>query len=56
MTDLLLITGLTLAACIAVGLLGAMLLRAIRRSSLRYQVAVTALIPCLLYTSDAADE
>jgi signal transduction histidine kinase len=47
MTDLLLITGLTLAACIAVGLLGAMLLRAIRRSSLRYQVAVTALIPVL---------
>lgn len=47
MTDLLLITGLTLAACVAVGLLGALLLRAIRRSSLRYQVAVATLIPVL---------
>jgi signal transduction histidine kinase len=46
-TDLLLITGLTLAACVAVGLLGALLLRAIRRSSLRYQVAVATLIPVL---------
>ena len=47
MTDLLLITALTLAACIAVGLLGALLLRAIRRSSLRYQLAVATLIPVL---------
>lgn len=47
MTDLLLITGLTLAACVAVGLSGALLLRAIRRSSLRYQVAVATLIPVL---------
>lgn len=47
MTDLLLITGLTLAACVAVGLLGALLLRTIRRSSLRYQVAVATLIPVL---------
>jgi signal transduction histidine kinase len=47
MTDLLLITALTLAACVAVGLLGALLLRAIRRSSLRYQVAVATLIPVL---------
>ena len=47
MTDLLLIIGLTLAACIVVGLLGAVLLRAIRRSSLRYQVAVATLIPVL---------
>jgi signal transduction histidine kinase len=46
-TDLLLITGLTLAACVAVGLSGALLLRAIRRSSLRYQVAVATLIPVL---------
>lgn len=45
MTDLLLITALTLAACFAVGLLGALLLRAIRRSSLRYQLAVATLIP-----------
>lgn len=47
MTDLLLITALTLAACVAVGLLGALLLRAIRRSSLRYQLAVATLIPVL---------
>src|SRR6187402_326415 len=47
MTDLLLIAGLTLIACVAIGLLGALLLRAIRRSSLRYQVAVATLIPVL---------
>ena len=47
MTDLLLITGLTLGACFGVGLLGAMLLRAIHRSSLRYQLAVATLIPVL---------
>jgi signal transduction histidine kinase len=47
MTDLLLIAALTLAACVAVGLLGALLLRAIRRSSLRYQLAVATLIPVL---------
>src|SRR5215211_1073177 len=47
MTDLLLIIGLTLAACVGVGLLGAWLLRAIRRSSLRYQMAVATLIPVL---------
>jgi signal transduction histidine kinase len=47
MTDLLLIIGLTLGACLAVGLLGALLLRAIRRSSLRYQLAVASLIPVL---------
>jgi signal transduction histidine kinase len=47
MTDLLLIIGLTLAACVGVGLLGASLLRAIRRSSLRYQMAVATLIPVL---------
>jgi signal transduction histidine kinase len=47
MTDLLLIIGLTLGTCLAVGLLGALLLRAIRRSSLRYQLAVASLIPVL---------
>jgi signal transduction histidine kinase len=47
MTDLLLIAGLTLGACFAVGLLGALLLRAIRRSSLRYQLGVATLIPVL---------
>jgi signal transduction histidine kinase len=47
MRDLLLIIGLTLGACLVVGLLGALLLRAIRRSSLRYQLAVASLIPVL---------
>jgi signal transduction histidine kinase len=47
MKDLLLITGLTLGACMVVGLLGALLLRAIRRSSLRYQLAVATLIPVI---------
>jgi signal transduction histidine kinase len=47
MTDLLLIAGLTLGACFGVGLLGALLLKAIHRSSLRYQLAVATLIPVL---------
>jgi signal transduction histidine kinase len=47
MSDFLLIIGLTLGACLVVGLLGALLLRAIRRSSLRYQLAVASLIPVL---------
>ena len=47
MTDLLLIIGLTLGTCLAVGLLGALVLRSIRRSSLRYQLAVVSLIPVL---------
>src|SRR4030095_13531065 len=47
MTDLLLIIGLTLGACLVVGLLGALLLRSIRRSSLRYQLGVASLIRVL---------
>jgi signal transduction histidine kinase len=47
MRDLLLITAFTLGACLVVGLLGALLLRAIRRSSLRYQLAVATLIPVI---------
>jgi signal transduction histidine kinase len=47
MRDLLLITTFTLGACLVVGLLGALLLRAIRRSSLRYQLAVATLIPVI---------
>jgi signal transduction histidine kinase len=47
MKDLLLITALTIGACLVVGLLGALLLRAIRRSSLRYQLAVATLIPVI---------
>jgi signal transduction histidine kinase len=47
MRDLLLITGLSVGACLVVGLLGALLLRAIRRSSLLYQLAVATLIPVI---------
>jgi signal transduction histidine kinase len=47
MKDLLLITVFTLGACLGAGLLGALLLRAIRRSSLRYQLAVATLIPVI---------
>lgn len=47
MNDLLLIIGLTLGACLGVGLLGAVLLRALRGSSVRYQVAVATILPVL---------
>lgn len=47
MNDLLVIAGLSVGACLVVGLLGALLLRAIRRASLRYQVAVATLLPVL---------
>jgi signal transduction histidine kinase len=46
-SDLLIIAGLSIGACLAVGLLGALLLRALRRTSLRYQVAVASLLPVL---------
>jgi signal transduction histidine kinase len=47
MRDVFLIIVCTLIACIGVGLFGALVLRAIRRSSLRYQLAVASLIPVL---------
>jgi signal transduction histidine kinase len=45
MSDLGTILGLTLAACIVVGLVGAGLLYAIRRRSLRYQLTSATLLP-----------
>jgi signal transduction histidine kinase len=47
MSDLLLIIGLTLGACLGVGLLGVLLLRAIRGCSVRYQVAAATVLPVL---------
>lgn len=47
MNDFVVIIGLTFGACLAVGLLGAALLRAIRGSSIRYQVAVATVLPVL---------
>lgn len=38
---------MTLAACLAVGLLGALLLRAVRRHSIRYQITIATLVPVL---------
>ena len=45
MSDLATILGLTLAACLVVGLVGAGLLHAIRRRSLRYQLTIATLVP-----------
>jgi signal transduction histidine kinase len=45
MRDLVAILGLTLAACLLVGLAGAGLLYAIRRRSLRYQLTIATLVP-----------
>jgi len=45
MSDLATILGLTLAACLVVGLVGAGLLHAVRRRSLRYQLTIATLVP-----------
>ena len=45
MSDLATILGLTIAACVVVGLAGAALLYAIRRRSLRYQLTIATLVP-----------
>jgi signal transduction histidine kinase len=45
MRDTVLILGLTLAACLVVGLAGAGLLHAVRRRSLRYQLTIATLVP-----------
>lgn len=47
MSDRLLIVALTLGCCLAVGLLGALVLFALRRRSLRLQLTVATLIPVL---------
>jgi len=45
MTDLLIIIGLTLASCIAVGLIGLLLLHLLRYRSLRQQLTIATLLP-----------
>jgi signal transduction histidine kinase len=45
MTDLLIIIGLTLASCIAVGLIGLFLLHLVRYRSLRQQLTIATLLP-----------
>ena len=45
MTDLLIIIGLTLASCIAVGLIGLFLLHLLRYRSLRQQLTIATLLP-----------
>jgi len=45
MSDLLIIIGLTLASCIAVGLIGLALLHVLRYRSLRQQLTIATLLP-----------
>src|SRR4249919_201531 len=45
MTDLLIIIGLTLASCVAVGLIGLFLLHLVRYRSLRQQLTIATLLP-----------
>jgi signal transduction histidine kinase len=45
MSDFVIIVGLTVLACLAVGALGAALLHLLRGQSLRYQLAVAAILP-----------
>ena len=45
MTDLLIIIGLTLASCVAVGLIGLFLLHVLRYRSLRHQLTIATLLP-----------
>ena len=45
MTDLLIIIGLTLASCVAVGLIGLLLLHVVRYRSLRHQLTIATLLP-----------
>lgn len=47
MTDLVVIIGLSLASCLAVGLIGAALLQVGRRRSMRYLLMVATLLPVL---------
>jgi signal transduction histidine kinase len=45
MTDLLIIIGLTVASCVAVGLIGVLLLHLLRYRSLRQQLTIATLLP-----------
>lgn len=51
MTDTVIIVGLTLGACLVVGLLGAVALHRLRRHSLRYQLIIATLLPVAAVTS-----
>ena len=50
MTDFAIIIGLTLATCVAVGLLGALALHAVRGRSLRYQLMIATVLPVTAVT------
>lgn len=47
MSDIAVILGLTLAACVTIGAVGAWLLHLVRRSSLRHQLTIATLVPVL---------
>src|SRR6185437_12543801 len=47
MTDLMIIIGLTLATCLAVGLIGLALLHLVRYRSLRQQLTIATLLPVI---------
>jgi signal transduction histidine kinase len=52
--DLLLIALLTLGSCLAVGVVGSLVLHRLRRASLRYQLLVAALLPVLAVSGTVA--
>lgn len=51
MTDLMIIVVLTIGICLAVGLLGGLLLHLVRRRSLRHQLTIATLLPVLAVVS-----
>jgi signal transduction histidine kinase len=51
MSDYVTIVALTLSACLVVGALGALVLHAMRRSSLRYQLIIAGLLPVAAITA-----
>ncbi|HEY5821085.1 MAG TPA: HAMP domain-containing sensor histidine kinase [Propionibacteriaceae bacterium] len=51
MTDLMIIVALTVGICLAVGLLGGLVLHLVRRRSLRYQLTIATLLPVLAVVS-----
>lgn len=51
MSDTVIIVGLTLGACLVVGLLGAVALHRLRRRSLRYQLLIATLLPVAAVTA-----
>jgi signal transduction histidine kinase len=51
MTDTVIIVGLTLGACLVVGVLGALAMHRLRRRSLRYQLIIATLLPVAAVTA-----